>query len=65
MRTELQRETDQVDCDLCRLELRLAELADRMPVAGPKLFEASRVISTARSLVRRFMHEEDRAKTPY
>lgn len=62
-RTVLQREANEIDCDIYRLQCKLETLADRIKTAGPGLRQAAMELAGSRYHVRRFMHEYDRSRT--
>lgn len=62
-RSTLQEEANEADCDLYRVISRLEGLADRLPIAGPKLRAVANKLHAARPALRDLMHPADRERT--
>lgn len=62
-RTLLQAEANRLDCDLYRVIHQIEGLADRIPVAGPKLRGVANKLFLARPDLRMLMHKNDRKET--
>lgn len=58
-RSALQAEADSIDRELYGLIRRVDALAERIPVAGPKLRRAADKLYDARPILRGFMHKDD------
>lgn len=59
LRTVLQRDSDAADCELYRVISRIESLAERIPVAAPKLRGVAIKLRAARPDLRAFMHSDD------
>lgn len=69
VRTELQADSDLIDCDLRRLQDRIERLAETFEKREGRpaydLNGAAASVRHARSLVRQCMHKDDIKATPY
>lgn len=68
MTTKVQKEADEIDCDLARLERRLETMVEKVPKQTKERADADHArgyVGLARALVRRLMSEAQRNATPY